>query len=85
MLEKNLTEYEQQLGSWQEPPNLFFASSYSFSEALNHAQSGILIGVDLLFIGERVLSELHEQSLATEFNRSDKDLELRKHTLRSTQ
>ncbi|KAF3539798.1 hypothetical protein F2Q69_00024217 [Brassica cretica] len=87
------------------------------STALNHAQNGILIGLDLLFIGKRciaqnrvsqykcflkrgsqpllpliskddtfrVLSELHEQSLAIEFNRSDKDLELRKHTLRSTQ
>ncbi|CAG7865126.1 hypothetical protein HID58_038880 [Brassica napus] len=72
------------------------------STALNHAQSGILIGLDLLFIGKRciaqnrvsrfkcflkrgsqpllpliskddtfrVLSELHEQSLAIEFSRS---------------
>nr|VDD50825.1 unnamed protein product [Brassica oleracea] len=51
------------------------------STALNNAQSGILIGLDLLFISERCiaqnrvswykfLSELHEQSLAIEFNRS---------------
>ncbi|KAF2614860.1 hypothetical protein F2Q70_00013765 [Brassica cretica] len=40
------------------------------STALNPAQSGILIGLDLLFIGQKVLSELQEQSLVIEFDRS---------------